>query len=396
MTTKENMHFREQRIKNRFKELMGYDLNLENPKTFNEKIQWLKLFYHNPIITKCTDKYLVRDYIKEKIGDKYLIPLLGVWDRPEDIDFDKLPNKFVLKVNWGCGQNIIVKDKTQLNYNDIIEKLRNWLFPFENHYYYNFEWQYKNIIPKIICEKYIEQINNQLYDYKVFCFNGEPKYIQVDIDRFSDHKRCIYDINWNKQEFKTGNGFKFYELEIEKPNNLNLMIDLSKILSKEFVLLRVDFYEVEKQIFIGELTFTHGNGTERFNINEWDTKLGDLLKLPKRKIIEYDTLSREDLINQYCLLEPLSIKYREMQNYITFLNDRHNRLNNEHNKIKNELKLNCNWWTLFGISNNNEYLRITLFGIKITIKINQKTINKLAWWIPIRKWRDNFRNKFIF
>ena len=155
MNIYDNIRFREEKIKKQFKEALGYELNLENPKTYNEKLQWLKLYYHNPLMTKCADKYLAREYIKEKIGEEYLVPLIGVWDKVEDIDFNSLPKQFVLKVNWGSGQNIIVKDKSKLNIEETKNKLNGWLKPFSNHYYYSYEWQYKDIEPKIICEKNI-------------------------------------------------------------------------------------------------------------------------------------------------------------------------------------------------------------------------------------------------
>ncbi len=342
-----NIKFRENEIKEKFKNSLGYELNLDNPKSFNEKIQWLKLYNHDPLITKCADKYLAREYIKEKIGEEYLIPLLGVWDNPDDIDFDALPNQFVLKVNWGCGQNIIVKDKSQLNIEEVKEKLKNWLKPLSNHYYYSFEWGYKNIQPKIICEKYIEQINDQLYDYKIFCFNGNPKYIQVDVDRFSDHKRCIYNNLWQKEIFKTGEGFKLYNKDIEKPKNLELILKLSEKLSLDFHHVRIDWFIIDEKLYVGELTFTHGNGMEKFSIPEWDYKFGELLKLPTEKRIEYDTLTKEELISQACNLEYISRDYKKLENY------------------KNDI---INKIILFGIENTSKYILIYFFGIKISIK----------------------------
>lgn len=358
MTIEENLKFKEEVIKRQFKYHVGYELNLDNPKTFNEKIQWLKLYYHDPIMTKCADKYLVREYIKEKIGEEYLIPLLGVWDKVDDIDFDSLPNQFVLKVNWGCGQNIIVKDKSKLNIEEAKNKLKNWLNPFSNHYYWSYEWQYKNIEPKIICEKYLEQIDEQIYDYKFFCFNGIPKYIQVDIDRFSNHKRCIYDTNWNKLEFT--NNYPLYNKDIEKPKKLSDMLKISKILSKSFKFIRVDFYIINNMPIFGELTFTHENGFGKFIPIDWDYKFGKLLELPKEKKIEYDWIDRQALITQCNILEPISYKYREMKNIIK-------RLNN----LNEELKLKSNLFTLFGMNNNRQYLQIILFGIKLTFKKNK-------------------------
>ena len=141
--------------------------DIDNPQTFSEKLQWMKLYYHNPLQTLCADKVKVRDYIKEKIGEEYLVPLIGVYDSADDIDFSTLPDRFVMKVNWGSGQNIIVKDKSKLNIKDAKKRLKNWLKPESNHYYSGLEWVYKNIPPKIIIEEYLDSINNQALDYKV-------------------------------------------------------------------------------------------------------------------------------------------------------------------------------------------------------------------------------------
>ena len=430
MRKEENIKFREEIIKEQFRNALGYELNLENPKTFNEKLQWLKLYYHDPLITKCADKYLVREYIKETIGEEYLIPLIGVWDRVEDIDFDKLPNQFVLKVNWGSGQNIIVKDKSQLDIEEAKNKLRYWMQPTSNHYYYSYEWCYKNIEPKIMCEEYIEQMDGNLLDYKIFCFNGEPKYIQVDIDRFTNHKRCFYDSTWKKQNFKTHSLYPLYHYEIDKPSNLNKMLDFCKILSKNFNHVRVDFYTIDEILYFGELTFYHGNGMEEFSIKEWDYKFGELLELPKEKKLEYDILDKESIIKEACNLEPIVKQYRDLEcnfhcmninnsntindlnNEINIKNDSINNLNNEltncNNTIKyinnknEELKLNINWFSilsifgiqLFAVSNNANYLRLTVLGIKLTFKVNEESINKIAWWIPLKSLRNNFRSKF--
>ncbi|WP_232472966.1 ATP-grasp fold amidoligase family protein [Brachyspira pilosicoli] len=404
MTKEENIKFREELIKKQFKNSLGYDLNLDNPQTFNEKIQWLKLYNHDPLITKCADKYLAREYIKEKIGEEYLIPLLGVWDKAEDIDFDLLPNQFVLKVNWGWGQNIIVKDKTKLDIEEVINKLNNWLEPLSNHYYYNFEWSYKNIKPKIICEKYIEQLEGQVYDYKVFCFNGKPKYIGVHLYRYTNHSRCIFDTKWNKIiGLMTGQN-KLYRENIEKPENLELILKLSEKLSLVFFHVRVDWYIIEKKIYIGELTFYHGNGVERFSIPEWDYKWGQLLELPKEKKIEYDVLDRDTLIQQAVLLEPISVEYKKLQESIRekdlVINEKNDEIIYIHknkNKEINDIKLNSHWFnflTLFAISNNDEYIRIILFGIKFTFRVNENIINKISWWIPVKKLRKSFRAKF--
>ena len=269
-------------LKEQFKMRTGDELNLDNPQTFNEKMQWLKLYYHrhpNPLLTQCADKVGVREYVKEKIGEEYLVPCLGVWNNPDDIDFDKLPNQFVLKVNWGSGQNIIVKDKSKLNIKKAKEKLRNWMKPESNHYYSFFEWGYKNIKPKIIAEKYIEQMDGNLLDYKFFCFNGQPMYCQIDVDRFTNHTRCFYDMNYKKQDFTIL--YPLYQKEISKSKKFSEMVETAKILSDGFVNVRVDFFAIDNNIYVGEMTFFPGAGNEKFNPVEWDKKFGDLLILPK-------------------------------------------------------------------------------------------------------------------
>ena len=147
--------------------------------------------------------------------NEYLIPLIGVWDKVEDIDFNSLPKQFVLKVNWGSGQNIIVKDKSKLNIEETKNKLNGWLKPFLNHYYYSYEWQYKDIEPKIICEKYIEQMDGNLLDYKVVCFKNKAKYIEIEVDRYTNHTTCFYNLNWEKQIFTLT--YPLYSMNIDKP-----------------------------------------------------------------------------------------------------------------------------------------------------------------------------------
>lgn len=264
-------------LKKQFKWATGYKLNLDNPKSFNEKIQWLKLNYKNPLLTKCADKYAVREYVKEKIGEEYLIPLLGVWDSPDDIDFDALPNQFVLKVNWGSGQNIIVKDKSKLNIEEAKEKLRKWVKKESNHYYDFLEWAYKDIQPKITCEKYIEQMDGKLIDYKFFCNWGEPKFLFLGIDRYIDTKFNFYDLDWNLLPVK--NHYKVSTTPIPKPKNYDKMLELSKKLSADFPFVRVDLFEIDEKIYFGELTFYHFNGTEPFEPVKWDYKFGDMIDI---------------------------------------------------------------------------------------------------------------------
>ncbi|CRF35684.1 glycosyltransferase [Brachyspira suanatina] len=416
MTKEENIEFREKIIKEQFRNALGYELNLENPRTFNEKLQWLKLYYHDPLMTKCADKYLVREYIKETIGEKYLIPLIGVWDKVEDINFDSLPNQFVLKVNWGSGQNIIVKDKSQLDIEETKNKLRYWMLPTSNHYYYSYEWPYKNIEPKIICEKYIS-FNKSFFDHKIYCFNGKPYFMHIVENPHSNYTKVnMYDINGHKLDLIFDNYEHIQNLNDYTPQYLALLFKLSSQISNHFINARVDFYIMNNNIYFGEITFTPSNGIGKFEPQEWDYKFGELLKLPKEKILEYDVLDKESIIKEACNLEPIVKQYRDLEsnfnytninntNTINYLN---NELSNYNNTIKyirhtnEELRLNLNWFSilsifgiqLFAISNNNHYLRLTILGIKLTFKVNEESINKIAWWIPIRKWRDSFRTKF--
>ena len=256
----------------------GEKLNLENPQTFNEKIQWLKLYDATLLKTKLADKYLVRDWIKEKIGEEYLVPLLGVWEKFDDIDFDKLPDKFVLKANHGSGWNIIVTDKNKLNKQDTKQKLDKWL---HTNYAFNsgLELHYKDIKPLIIAEKYIEPEDGDLKDYKFLCFNGQVKYAWVDKDRYTKHTRNLYDINWQLMpvtiQYPNSND------EIQKPHNFDKMVEFAKVLSQGFALVRVDFYENNNNLYFGEMTFTSGNGVERFYPEKYNLELGQLIKLPK-------------------------------------------------------------------------------------------------------------------
>lgn len=265
-----------------FYEITGKNLGINNPKTFSEKMQWLKLNNRDKLMTICADKYMVKDYVANIIGEKYIIPNLKIWKTADEIDFSQLPDKFVLKTNWGSGQNIIVSDKKIANESEIKEKFKEWLKPENNHYYQNLEWSYKNIQPKIIAEKYICEKDKSPEDYKFFCFGGEPKFIQLDIDRFGEHKRNLYDINWNLKKIRLNfkNGF---DIKREIPKKFEEMKILAKKLSKNFLFVRVDFYNVNGKIYFGELTFYPGNGTEKFTPEKWDYKFGSYLNLPIKK-----------------------------------------------------------------------------------------------------------------
>lgn len=265
-----------------FNRRMGYKPNIDNPTTFNEKLQWLKLYYHNPLITTCADKYKVKKYVSDKIGKEYVVPLIAVYNKPEDIDFDKLPSQFVLKTTWGCGNNLIVKDKTKLNRDNTIKLFAKWLNIKKNHYYLSFEWGYKNIEPKIICEEYVGELGNNLTCYKFFNFNSKPYLIQAVFDDKTDYETInYYDLNWNMLDLKQN--FPNNPNNIPKPKNLDKMIYISEKLAYDFPhFVRVDLYEFEDKVLFSEFTFYSDNGMTKFTPPNWDKKLGDLLNLPSK------------------------------------------------------------------------------------------------------------------
>ncbi len=267
-------------LKIKYRYIMNKKLNLKNPKTFNEKLQWLKLYDRNPMYTKMVDKYEVRKYIEEKIGKEYLIPLIGVYDRFEDIDFNKLPNQFVIKCNHDSGGLVICKNKKNLDIKKTQSKITQSLK--RNYYYSGREWPYKNIKPRIVIEKYMQDIDdNDLIDYKVMCFNGEPLYTFVYSERFSNDgvKATFYDKDWNVLEFKRN--FADSKKKIKKPLNYEKMLEFSKVIAKDIPFVRVDWYEVNRKLYFGEITFFPSSGFGAFNPQEWDLKLGNQIKLPR-------------------------------------------------------------------------------------------------------------------
>lgn len=262
----------------------GKRLNLKNPISFNEKLQWLKIYnskHVNPDYTNLADKLKAKEVVKQSIGEKYIIRTIGTWNRFEEIDFKKLPASFVLKTNHDSGGVVVVPDKEKMNIKAAkkrIEKSRRI-----NFYWYGREPQYKNIKPKVFAEEYItDESGYELKDYKFFCFDGSPKLIQVDFGRFSNHRRNIYDTSWNfiNTSIKFPNDPNH---QIEKPCNLNEMLDLSRKLSKGIPFVRVDLYSVKDRVFFGELTFFHGSGFERFTPEEFDINLGKMLQLPDNR-----------------------------------------------------------------------------------------------------------------
>ena len=258
---------------------MGRHLDLEYPKRFTEKIQWLKLYGRKPEYTTMVDKYVVKKYVAERIGEKYIIPTLGVWDKPEDIDFDMLPDKFVLKTTHGGGGGgvVVCKDKTTFDKQSAIKQLKNSL---RQDIYRNFkEWPYKNVHRRIMAEEFMEDSSlNELRDYKFFCFNGQCKCFKVDFDRFIEHHANYYDAQGNILEFGELAYSPVYEKEIQLPNNLSRMVELANQLSSSIPFLRVDFYEVNGKVYFGELTFYPASGLGKFTSDEWDLRLGEWIK----------------------------------------------------------------------------------------------------------------------
>lgn len=268
-------------LKYMYKKEMGRKLDLKNPKTFNEKLQWLKLHDRNSIYTKMVDKYEVRQYIKETIGEKYLIPLIGgPWEKFRDIDFSKLPKQFVLKCTHDSGSVTICTDKNKFDIEKVRKKIDRSLRG--NFFYGGREWPYKNVKPRIIAEKYmVDESGTELKDYKIFNFNGVPQIIQVDFNRFAGHKRNLYTTNWEflevAIEYPSDSNIK-----IDKPEKLEEMLNLAQMLSKSIPHLRTDFYSIGNKIYFGELTFYHESGFGKFMPDEWDKKFGDWIILPDK------------------------------------------------------------------------------------------------------------------
>lgn len=261
-----------------FKKFIDFD----NPKTFNEKIQWLKLNYRKEEYTNLVDKYRVKQYITKLIGEEYVIPTLGVWNNADDIDFKSLPEKFVLKCNNDSGGIVICKNKKDFDEakakSFLKERLKN------NGYWYGREWPYKNVKPCIIAEKYMEDsISKDLKDYKFFCFNGSMEFFDIDIDRFIEHRANYYDRNGNFLPFGKTYCPPDYTKKIEMPKNLDKMIELAETISHNTVLSRIDFYEIDGQVYFGEITFYPGSGFSPFTDEKWDYKLGDMIDLPNIK-----------------------------------------------------------------------------------------------------------------
>ena len=257
-------------LKLKYKLVMGTKLDLENPKTFNEKLQWLKLHDRNPEYTKMVDKYEAKEYVANIIEKEYIIPTLGVWDRYEDIDFDKLPNEFVLKPTHTSGNVFICKDKKSINYKKLKKQVH--------------KWPYKNVKPRIIAEKYMEDKTGELVDYKVYAFNGKCEYVMTCVDRAKGETKFLYyDRNWNLKKDFSYDGLKYGDtVKVDKPENLDKMFEFAGILSKGIPFVRVDFYEANGKLYFGELTFFPSAGFDNTRTKACQEYLDETLKIGEK------------------------------------------------------------------------------------------------------------------
>lgn len=262
---------------------MKQKLNLKNPQTFNEKLQWLKLYDRKPIYTTMVDKHEVKKYVADIIGEEYIIPTLGVWDSFDEIDFDALPDQFVLKCTHDSGGLVICKDKSQLNKGSARRKIEKSL---KRNYYYNTrEWPYKDVKPRIIAEQYMQDSNHpeqeSLLVYKIMTFDGEPKIIQtIQNDKTQNETIDYFDEQWNLLDLRQN--YPNSKIPLQRPETLEQMLDLARRMSEGHPFLRVDFYEIEGKVYFSEYTFFSDAGMAIFTPEEWDTKLGEWITLPRK------------------------------------------------------------------------------------------------------------------
>ena len=256
---------------------LGRVLHLKHPRLYNEKLQWIKLYDRKPAYSTIADKLAVRDYVRERLGEGVLIPLIAEYDRVDQIDWAVLPDRFVIKCTHGSSSNIIVIDKSKLDVEDAKRKLNLWMG--RNWFNLSREWPYKEIPPRIIVEQFIGAENGKApFDYKIMCFSGKPAYVIVDADRFTGHTRNFYDTNWIKQDIF--NRHPNISYEIERPAQLAEMLSIAQTLSQGFAHIRVDLYVALGRVYFGEMTFFHGYGMEVYRPESFERHLGDLISLP--------------------------------------------------------------------------------------------------------------------
>ena len=270
----------EKRIRRKYRGELGRDPDLDHPARYTEKVLWLNLRHRDPRQVICSDKYAVRDWVAERVSEDILVPLFGVYDDADDIDFDSLPDAFVVKATHGSGWNLIVPDKTDLDWAEAKESLQDWLS--RSYYAHKREWQYRDVPRRLIVEQFLGDRDGEIpSQYQFFCFRrGDQQTIlvHVDIDEHTDHRRDYYDLDWKRMPFTSR--YPNAECEAPRPERLEDMVAIVHRLSEDFPFVRVDLYLIEDRIYFGELTFTSGGGMSPFDPPEWDRKLGDLIGLP--------------------------------------------------------------------------------------------------------------------
>ena len=269
-------------LSQKFYEATGKFPDFRNPKSLNEKTNWIKIYYNNPLQKRCVDKYEFKKYIESVLGKEYVIPLLGVYDNVEDIDFDKLPNQFVIKSTvWGGGAGLeIVKDKRKLDIDFVKYKFTRFLQKWRTVYYSYIPNMYEDLEPRIIIEEYMPIREGKALEYKMFCFHGEMKFCLIECDYFGLRpKRAFYDKQFREMPFKIGDLPKT-KLN-KKPNTYDKIVELAEKLAVPFPFVRIDFYDINGKIYLGEFTFNSGGGFSKYKPDEWDYKLGEWLDLNK-------------------------------------------------------------------------------------------------------------------
>lgn len=264
-----------------FKAKVGTELNLSNPKTFNEKLQWLKLFDRRPEYTTMVDKYAVKQWVADRIGEEYIIPTLGVWNNFDEIDVNALPDQFVLKCTHDSGSVVICRDKHKFSKEDARKKINHLLK--RNYYLCSREWPYKNVQPRILAEQYLEDNaeREELTDYKIHCYNGVPKVVQIISNRFAESGMCNdhYTTDWERLDLRRSH-YRNAEEGSKRPDELPQLLESAAILSNGIPYIRVDFYIVNHRIYFGELTFFPASGFNPFDPEYYDGLFGSWIKLP--------------------------------------------------------------------------------------------------------------------
>lgn len=271
----------EKRICRKYRGELGRDPDLESPTTYTEKVLWLNLRHRDPRQVVCADKYAVREWVAERVGEEILVPFIGVYDDANDIDFESLPDAFVIKATHGSGWNLIVPDKGALDWEEAKGSLQDWLS--RSYFAHKREWQYRDVPHRLIVEQFLEDEDGGIpSQYQFFCFRrGDQQTIlvQVDFDELTSHRRDYYDLDWRRMPFTSR--VPNAEREAPRPERLEDMLEVVRALSEDFPFVRVDLFLVRGRIYFGELTFTSGGGMSTFDPPEWDRKLGDLMGLPE-------------------------------------------------------------------------------------------------------------------